>query len=205
MKYITVFEPAETQITEKRSVFIGRIAHATNESEAITFVNKIKTLERDARHNVFAFITSKGSSVRCSDDGEPQGTGGIPCLEVLKNSGLSDVVVVVTRYFGGILLGAPGLVRAYTKAAADAVAISKKVTMTACKKITLTYDYSFHGRISLLTESSAQLDSIDYSDVVSLSCFVPEENVKKYTDSVTEICFGTVSCNISEQIEYRAL
>lgn len=205
MKYVTVFDPAEAQITEKRSVFIGRIAHASDESEAVEFVNKIKSLERDARHNVFAYITSQGKSVRCSDDGEPQGTGGLPCLEVLKNSGITDVVVVVTRYFGGILLGAPGLVRAYTKAAADAVASAKQVTMTGCKKVTSCYDYSFHGKISLLTESSGQLDLIDYSDRVKLSCYIPEENVGKYIDSITEICSGSAECTVSEQVFFRAM
>lgn len=199
MEYVTVFEEAEARHTEKRSEFIGRIAHAADEKEAMDFIARIKGIERDARHNVYAYIASGGRAVRYSDDGEPQGTGGMPCLEVLKNSGLTDVVVTVTRYFGGILLGAPGLVRAYTKAAAEAVAAAKQVTMTECCSVTADYDYSFHGRISLLAESSGKLNGIDYSDKVSLTCLIKSEDVERYVSAIVEITAGSALITHSEE------
>ena len=205
MEYITVFEEAEARHTEKRSEFIGRIAHAADEREAAAFISRIRALERDARHNVFAYIASGGSAVRYSDDGEPQGTGGMPCLEVLKNAGLTDVVVTVTRYFGGILLGAPGLVRAYTKAAAEAVAAAKKVTMTECRRVRSCYEYSYHGRVSLLAEAAGKLDGIDYSDKVALACLVRNEDVEKYVASVTEATNGTAETEVSASAEFVAL
>jgi len=205
MEYKTIFTEAEARHTEKRSEFIGRIAHASDEKEAMEFITRIKALERDARHNVYAYIASGGSAVRYSDDGEPQGTGGMPCLEVLKNSGLTDVVVTVTRYFGGILLGAPGLVRAYTKAAAEAVAAADHVVMTECKAVTVGYDYSFHGRISLLAENSGKLDGIDYSDRVKLTCLVKSEQVERYVSSLIEITGGSAEISISDEKTFVAL
>ena len=205
MEYKTVFEEAEARHVEKRSEFIGRIAHAADESEAAAFISRIRALERDARHNVYAYVASGGNAVRYSDDGEPQGTGGMPCLEVLKNAGLTDVVVTVTRYFGGILLGAPGLVRAYTKAAAEAVAAAQKVTMTECRRVQSRYDYSYHGRVSTLAASAGKLDGIDYSDKVSLICFVRSENVEKYVAAVTEATNGTAETSVSAEAEFIAL
>ena len=205
MEYKTVFEEAEVRHTEKRSEFIGRIAHAADEKEAAAFISRIRALERDARHNVFAYIAAKGSAVRYSDDGEPQGTGGMPCLEVLKNAGLTDVVVTVTRYFGGILLGAPGLVRAYTRAAAEAVAAANKVTMTECRRVSATYDYSYHGRVSGIAEASGKLDGIEYSDKVALSCFVRSERVSDYVAAVTEATNGSAETTVSDAAEYIAL
>ena len=129
----------------------------------------------------------------------------MPCLEVLKNAGLTDVVVVVTRYFGGILLGAPGLVRAYTKAAAEAVAAAEKVTMTECRRVSATYDYSYHGRVSGIAEASGKLDNIEYSDKVALSCFVRSERVSDYVAAVTEATNGSAETTVSEAAEYIAL
>lgn len=205
MEYRTVFEPAEARHTEKRSEFIGRIAHASDEKEAAAFIAQVRALERDARHNVFAYIASGGSSVRYSDDGEPQGTGGMPCLEVLKNAGLTDVVVTVTRYFGGILLGAPGLVRAYTKAAAEAVAAAKAVTMTECRLVVAGYDYSFHGRVSMLAESYGKIDNIEFSESVKLYCFVRNEDVDSYVSAITETTYGAARVNVSETSVFKAM
>lgn len=205
MEYRTVFEQSEAWHTDKRSEFIGRVAHASSEVEALAFVSRIKTLERDARHNVFAFIVSGGSVMRCSDDGEPQGTGGAPCLEVLKNSGLRDVVLTVTRYFGGVLLGAPGLLRAYNKAAADAVAAAKLVTMAECRMVTARYDYSFHGKISRLAEELSIVDNVEFSDTVKLKCFVRNEKTGRFASSVREITSGGADIEVSDESVYKAV
>ena len=118
MKYITVKSPAESSYTEKRSEFIGHISPAETNEDAINFINHIKENNRKARHNVYAYILRDGNISRYSDDGEPQGTAGIPVLEVLRKNNLTDVCCVVTRYFGGILLGGGGLVRAYSHSTA---------------------------------------------------------------------------------------
>ena len=115
----TVGKEASAEFTEKKSVFIGYTAPVQNADEAEEFIRKIKKKHADARHNVSAYVI--GNAIRYSDDGEPKGTGGVPVLEVIKKSGVDGTVVVVTRYFGGILLGAAGLVRAYSKAAAMAI------------------------------------------------------------------------------------
>ena len=117
MNYFTVSQPAEDSFIEKRSEFIGYIAPVATNEQAVDFINQIRAKHRKAKHNVYAYILRQDNISRYSDDGEPQGTAGMPVLEVLKKRGLTDVCVVVTRYFGGILLGGGGLVRAYSHAA----------------------------------------------------------------------------------------
>ena len=112
MGYTTIYEEAQASFTEKKSEFIGHIAPVSTADEAVAFINRIKAENRKARHNVYAYVLREGNVSRYSDDGEPQGTGGVPVLDVINKSGLTDVCVVVTRYFGGILLGASGLTRA---------------------------------------------------------------------------------------------
>ena len=119
--YITVRGYGEARFEEKKSVFIGYCEHVTSEEEALSFVKRIKEKHRDATHNCYGYTMKGGISCRYSDDGEPQGTAGKPILDVLQKSGVDDVCVVVTRYFGGIMLGAGGLVRAYTTATKDAL------------------------------------------------------------------------------------
>ncbi|MBR3422880.1 MAG: YigZ family protein, partial [Clostridia bacterium] len=119
--------PVETEIVEKRSRFIANLSPAKNEIEAKEHVNSIKSRFSDATHNVFAYYIDHGTFARYSDDGEPQGTAGMPVLNALKMSGLTDICVVVTRYFGGILLGAGGLVRAYSAAARSAIEACQRV------------------------------------------------------------------------------
>lgn len=117
-EYTTLAGYGEDEFVEKRSRFIGYAAPVSTEAEAVAFVNSIRERHREATHNVYAYILREGQIKRYSDDGEPQGTAGIPVLDVLQKAGIVDAVVVVTRYFGGTLLGAGGLVRAYTEGAA---------------------------------------------------------------------------------------
>ena len=121
MGYTTIYEEAQASFTEKKSEFIGHIAPVSTTDEAVAFINRIKAENRKARHNVYAYVLREGNVSRYSDDGEPQGTGGVPVLDVINKSGLTDVCVVVTRYFGGILLGASGLTRAYSQGCSMAV------------------------------------------------------------------------------------
>ena len=114
-EYITVKNSGEDEFVEKRSRFIGYCKPVKTQDEAVSFINEIRSKHWDATHNVYAYVLSDGQIMRYSDDGEPQGTAGVPVLDVIKKMGIVDVVVVVTRYFGGIMLGAGGLVRAYSK------------------------------------------------------------------------------------------
>ena len=116
MGYKTVSGESESSFAEKKSEFIGHLLHTVNEEEAIAFIERIRAENRKAKHNVYAYILRDGNTSRYSDDAEPQGTAGVPVLEVLRKEGLTDVCCVVTRYFGGILLGTGGLARAYTQA-----------------------------------------------------------------------------------------
>ena len=118
---ITLGREATAEYTEKKSVFIGHASPVTDESHALSFIARIRKDHPDARHHVFAYSLSNGAAMRCSDDGEPQGTGGVPVLDIIRKNGFTDAVIVVSRYFGGILLGAGGLVRAYQTAAKRAV------------------------------------------------------------------------------------
>ena len=119
--YVTIGKEGSATLVEKKSEFIGYAAHVENESEALDFIAKIKHRHSDARHNVYAYVLKKNNIMRYSDDGEPQGTAGMPVLDVIRKTGFTDAVIVVTRYFGGILLGTGGLVRAYSASAKLAV------------------------------------------------------------------------------------
>ena len=141
----TVGKEASAEFTEKKSVFIGYTAPVSTAEEAEAFVQKIKKKHADARHNVSAYIV--GNTIRYSDDGEPKGTGGVPVLEVIRKSSVDGTVVVVTRYFGGILLGASGLVRAYSKAAAMAIEEAGIVTYREYTECTVTCDYSLYDKL----------------------------------------------------------
>ena len=151
------------EFTEKKSVFIGYAAPVSSEAEALAFVAEIKAKHSDARHNVSAYVV--GGACHASDDGEPQGTGGVPVLDVLRKSGIDNAAVVVTRYFGGILLGAGGLVRAYSKAAAGAVAEAGAVTYDLFSECEFTCPYPDYDR--LLYELGRYTTIIDDTEFLS--------------------------------------
>ena len=145
--YVTVAHPATVEFEEKRSLFIGHAIPCTDEETALQFVKEKKKEFADATHNVWAYYMKGGVLARYSDDGEPQGTAGMPTLDAVRKSGACDVCVVVTRYFGGILLGAAGLVRAYSKAAAMAIEAAGIVTYREYTECTVTCDYSLYDKL----------------------------------------------------------
>ena len=150
MNYYTVSEAAEASFIEKRSEFIGYIAPVKTDEEAVNFINTIKAKHRKAKHNVYAYILRKDNISRYSDDGEPQGTAGVPVLDVLQKRGLTDVCVVVTRYFGGILLGGGGLVRAYSHAASLACDAAHTMDMCLCHRLKICTDYGMYGKLTYI-------------------------------------------------------
>lgn len=168
-KFLTVMDEFSAEITEKRSRFIATIARVESEEEAFAFINEIKAKYWDAKHNVYAFALSEENICRYSDDNEPHGTAGKPILDVLLGRNLKDVVIVVTRYFGGVLLGTGGLVRAYSSAAAAVIDVAKIYELRNCVSYGITCDYNqfdiikkvankYNGRVNAVFLSKVSMD-----------------------------------------------
>lgn len=193
MNYITVSEFATDSFIEKRSEFIGYICPVSSNDEAVNFINRIKSEHRKAKHNVYAYILRKDNISRYSDDGEPQGTAGMPVLEVLKKRGLTDVCVVVTRYFGGILLGGGGLVRAYSHAASLACDAAHIMDMRLCHRLKISADYGMYGKISYLLPAFDTITvSSDFGSDVTLEILVLSEKLEELRKELTEVTNGSV-------------
>ena len=191
--YRTIRREGQDEFVERRSRFIGAICPVTTEQQAIAFINDKKKAHWDATHNVYAYILREGQVRRYSDDGEPQGTAGIPVLDVLQKSGLTDCAVVVTRYFGGILLGAGGLVRAYTQSAKDALDAAGISVVRRWVEAELRVPYSLFERARQETEAAGGLvDGAEYGADVTLRVLLPEEKATGFTDRITELTAGGV-------------
>lgn len=189
--YTTVAKRSRAEITEKRSRFIATVTPVRTEDEAIAFLNEIKKEYTDARHNVYAYCLRENNTARYSDDGEPSQTAGLPIMDLIKKLGITDVAVVVTRYFGGILLGTGGLVHAYTKAAKEGIIASEPVKMILCRELLIRCDYTFLGKIqSLLSEKGFLFSDPEYSDKVTIKAFVPEENAESFKSYIIDLCSG---------------
>lgn len=147
-RYKTIHKKGKDEITINKSRFIGHVLPISSEEDALDFLNEIKSIYKDAAHNVYGYVFGKNNNIqRYSDDGEPQGTAGIPILEVIKKEDLRNVAVVVTRYFGGIKLGAGGLIRAYTKSAKIAIESGIIVEKVLHRKLVIKIDYSIYGKV----------------------------------------------------------
>ena len=190
--YRVVLEGGEGIYEEKKSRFIATVRSCETEAEAVEFIEAMKKKYWDARHNCSAFVIgSRGELTRCSDDGEPSGTAGRPMLEVLLGSGIKNVCVVVTRYFGGVLLGTGGLVRAYTQAVQEGLARIGR--MRRGRRVTLTTDYNWIGKILyLLGNEGIEPEASDYTDRVSLTLTLPAEDCDRLRKQMTEVTNGRV-------------
>lgn len=176
MAYRTVKQPGEAELVIKRSRFIGRCFPVADEQEALRLLEQVRRQHWDATHNCYAYsVGVSGACARYSDDGEPSGTAGLPMMEALRRSGVTDALVVVTRYFGGILLGAGGLVRAYSAAAAAAVRSAGEVEMRECVRLSLKTPYPLWGRVEPLLRERAQLDEVRYEAAVHAAAWVRRE------------------------------
>ena len=188
MNYYTISKPASDSFIEKKSEFIGYIAPVKTNDEAVAFINEIKAMHRKARHNVYAYILREDNISRYSDDGEPQGTAGVPVLEVLQKRGLTDVCVVVTRYFGGILLGGGGLLRAYSHAASIACDAAHIMDMRLCHRLTIKTDYNLYGKINyILPNFDVITVNSDFADAVTLEILVMSEKLDALRKELTEV------------------
>lgn len=171
--YRTIEGDAGAEIVEKKSRFIARLRHVETEEEALALIDEVKAANRTARHNVYAYALRSGR-VRYTDDGEPSGTAGMPVLETLQHAGLQDVACVVTRYFGGVLLGTGGLVRAYTRAVQEAIARAAAVTIVPCSDVTLTVPYNAYEQVVRIASAyDAQTLSCDFTDTVAMVLRLP--------------------------------
>lgn len=203
-EYLVPTGYGEDEFTEKRSRFIGRIWLVETEEEALSKIQEMKKQHYDATHNCWAYIIH-GGAVRFSDDGEPGGTAGMPMLQVLQREGLNNVVCVVTRYFGGILLGAGGLVRAYTKGAKIAVDAAGKSIKRVWTVLYAPCPYSFYERVKLEIEAfGGILRSTDFGAEVDMEILFPQANAQLFLDRLTDLTSGTVEGMEIGQ-EYRAL
>ncbi len=203
-EYLVPTGYGEDEFTEKRSRFIGRIWLVETEEEALSKIQEMKKQHYDATHNCWAYIIH-GDAVRFSDDGEPGGTAGMPMLQVLQREGLNNVVCVVTRYFGGILLGAGGLVRAYTKGAKIAVDAAGKSIKRVWTVLYVPCPYSFYERVKLEIEAfGGILRSTGFGAEVDMEILFPQANAQLFLDRLTDLTSGTVEGMEIGQ-EYRAL
>ncbi|MGO0881292.1 YigZ family protein [Clostridioides difficile] len=191
--YRTLHEFGTDEITIEKSVFIGYAKPIQCEEEAVEFINEIKKKHKDANHNVWAYTVGQNMNIqRYSDDGEPQGTAGIPTLEVIKKEDLRDVVVVVTRYFGGIKLGAGGLVRAYTKGAKLGLESGKIISKVMYQEVKVKIDYTQLGKVQneLMNLGYFIKDTI-YEDNVEIIVYSKLEDVEKLSEKMIDITSGT--------------
>ncbi len=200
MEYKTIAERCEARFIEKKSEFIGYLAPVETEEQAVEFINEIRSMHRKATHNCYAYILRDNSAARHSDDGEPSGTAGVPIYEVLRKEGLTDVVCVVTRYFGGVLLGAGGLVRAYTHGAKDAVDTAKIKVMALAEQLELSVEYSLYGRLpQIFAEFDVRVISEDFADHVKILLYVREELAEKLKKKLIDCCNGKVIVEIKQK------
>ncbi len=192
-EYKTVKKSASDEFTEKRSRFIGYVRPVKTVDEANAFISEIQKKHWDAKHNVYAYILRAGNIKRYSDDGEPQGTAGVPTLDVLEKSGVCDVAVVVTRYFGGVLLGTGGLVRAYSHAAHLALCAGEIVTMGLCAVLEIETDYAFYAKLdNFLSKTEAKIIGTDFSEKVLVRVSVDAEKADAFSDNIFDISGGQV-------------
>lgn len=199
--YKTVRQPGADEFIEKRSRFIGSAAPVTSEKEALDFIAQKKAEYWDANHNVYAYILREGNIQRFSDDGEPQGTAGIPVLEVIKKGNITDVVVVVTRYFGGILLGAGGLVRAYSHGAKIGVEAAEIKHMRPAYTVELDTDYSLYGKIAyILPKYHIQEQKNDFGVSVRMQFNIAAELFERFKKELTDITNGAIYPYIQQEL-----
>lgn len=204
-KYRTILAQAEAEIVEKKSRFIATVAPVESEEEAAAFIESVRKKYYDARHNCPAYIIGRNSEfTRCSDDGEPSGTAGKPILEVLLGEGLTNTAVVVTRYFGGTLLGTGGLVRAYTQAAQAGLAASKTAVMRYGVWLLITTDYTDLGKVQhLLGNKEIPVVDSQYTDKVVLTVRVPEEEAGGLMDEITDMTGARAGIEIGQKGYYQ--
>ena len=190
-KYTSIERYAEFEYEDRKSVFIGEAAPVATENEALAFIASVKKKYPDARHHVYAYVLRENSLMRFSDDREPQGTAGMPVLDAIRKNGCTDTVIVVTRYFGGTLLGTGGLVRAYSSAANGALKSGNIITYDVCASLKIAVSYSDYQKLQpLFSDYGFSVDRIVYSDQVIIFGRIIETAVDSFENKITEATSG---------------
>lgn len=185
--YKTIIDDTTTQFTEKHSRFIGYVSHTETDEEAVEFIDRIRSLHSDARHNVYAYVLGEENRMRYSDDGEPHGTAGKPILDIINGFELKDVTVVVTRYFGGILLGTGGLVRAYSKAAKDTLDAAQKYIMVPGITYRVSCEYANYSRLeALVADYGGAVENTVFEHNVSILFSIPQSVSQQFLISLKD-------------------
>lgn len=201
--YKTVSREASDEFVEKRSRFIGYCAPVTTQEQALEFIEKIKSKHWDAKHNVYAYILREGGIKRYSDDGEPQGTAGVPVLEVMQKMDITDAAVVVTRYFGGILLGAGGLVRAYSHGAKIGLLAAKPAIMQLCDNCELRCSYNQYGRVSsVVISGGGVVDDSVFTDEVEIKFHSQKGCLEKINKELAAATCGEIEAISTDEGYY---
>lgn len=204
-KRVTLAREAHAEMEERKSVFIGHAKPVTSEDEARAFIDEIRHQYADATHNVYAYLLNGGAVARYSDDGEPHGTSGVPTLNVLKMSGAMDLVVVVTRYFGGILLGAGGLVRAYSAAAKLAIDEAGLAVFEPWNIVGFTCSYSDYQKITAgLPKTGAVEEDAEFGEDVTVTAAVKVEDTGGLMTYISETTGGRSAVEILDTVERAA-
>ena len=198
--YITVLEHSSFEYEDRKSIFIGEALPVSTEEEALSFIESVKKRYPDARHHVYAYVLRENSIMRFTDDREPQGTAGMPVLDVIRKNGLTDIVVVVTRYFGGTLLGTGGLVRAYTAAAIGAVEEAQIIKYDIYVTLSIEASYSDYQKFApIFAECGYRSGDVRYTDKVVLSGSVSKSNVDILQDKLVQATSGRVKIEIIDE------
>lgn len=205
--YKVLYEGGVGEIVEKKSRFIATVEKIETEEEALAFIAKMKKQYWDARHNCYAFVAGKNQELqRCSDDGEPNGTAGRPMLDVLLREDIHNLVIVVTRYFGGTLLGTGGLVRAYQKSVQEGLRNSVIIEKMQGQILEIHTDYNGIGKIQyILAQEEIPVIDTEYTDKVLVKLMVPVEKLNKLQESVTEGTSGTARYQAGEKVEFASI
>ena len=198
--YVTVHRHASFEYEDRKSVFIGEAMPVSTEEEAILFIESVKKKFPDARHHVYAYVLRDNSIMRFSDDHEPQGTAGMPVLDAIRKNGLTDTVVVVTRYFGGTLLGTGGLVRAYSAAAVGAVEAAEIITYDIYVTLTIEATYSdFQKFTPIFADAEYRSENVRYTDKVILTGSVRKINLDTLVDKLVQATSGRAKIEIIDE------
>ena len=193
-----------SEVVEKRSRFLGQVKPVTSEEEARAFLEQVKKQHYDARHNCWCYLLKDGPE-RYSDDGEPQGTAGQPMLEVFRREGVTNACCVVTRYFGGVLLGAGGLLRAYTKAAKEALNDAGIAAVRPWARLSVSCPYALLERVKQMAEhQDGAVEETEYTDCVTLTLLLPEGGVQPFSEALRELSAGQLKPEFLGQVEKSA-
>ena len=200
--YRTTFAYGEDEITINKSRFIGYSMPINSEEEALDFIESIQIKHRDATHNVYAYVIGENSNIqRFNDDGEPSGTAGIPVLEVIKKEDLRNVVIVVTRYFGGVKLSGGGLIRAYTKSAKIGLDAGQIIDMTPHTNLLMNIDYTLYGRVeNYLMSNDYTVDEVEFEQNVNINLSVETFNLESFINDMTNLTNGLINITVKDNI-----